>query len=112
MQVQINGLSTPVNAVIRANVEEQVTSSLQRLRHYIRGVRVKLDVNGGQEPAPEKRCTLEFSLYPTGQLVVVGSGLDIYAAVNECLADGKRSIKRHFARMREPRRVAAQRMSA
>ncbi|MCU0661970.1 MAG: HPF/RaiA family ribosome-associated protein [Myxococcota bacterium] len=112
MQVQVTGLSTPANSTIRERIEQQVVGSLQRLRHHIRGVRIKLDIGGGHEPSYEKHCQIELSLYPTGLIVIEGKGSDAYTAINDGLADAKRSIKRHFDRMREPRRTAAQAASA
>lgn len=108
MQVQVTGLSTPVNTAIRERVEEQVASSLQRLRHHIRGVRIKVDSEGYLETTPQKRCLTEISLYPAGLIVVEGKGSDVYAAINDSLVNGKRCLNRHYDRLREPRREAAQ----
>jgi hypothetical protein len=107
MKVTLVNRGAGVDEALRSFVQIKVETTLRRLGHDIRSVRVQLEDTNGPRGGLDKRCVVTVSGDRFKPLVVEARDVSLHAAVAQALYIASRAVVRALRRERAYTAVAA-----
>ena len=106
MQIDIQARKFPLTDALRNHAERRMRLALTCCDHHIKQVVMRLsDINGPRGGA-DKRCHLQVVLTGLPNVVVEGTEVDLYVAIDRATVRAGRTVGRRSVRQRDMARAS------
>lgn len=101
MKLFVSGSHLPLRPEVHRYLGDKIGSALDHFWQRVESVRVRLvDVNG-PKGGPDKRCTVEVELRPSGRIRVQQTEAEVRTAIDRCAHRLRRVASIHFKKQRD-----------
>ena len=101
MQFDIRTQGFDLTSGLREHAERRLTFALDRARHDIGKVNMRLSDINGPRGGNDKRCLVRISFPRARQVVIEDTHADLYVAIDRAVERVERSVTRRLERLRQ-----------